>query len=238
MNLHRWVAAAALGLLLPACQSAAPKPGADTTATWPDLQTGMASASGAVYSIDPAASDARIYVFRDGAAARLGHNHVLRVTRFEGYVNLPSDDPRQARFDLRVPLDQLTMDEPALRRETGGGFAGERSAADIEGTRRNMLGAQVLDAAQFPQMRLRSLRVEGDWPVLAAEVEITLHGVTQKQTLMLHVERSDALIKASGQFALRQSDYGIKPFSALGGIMKVADAVAVSFEITAKNLQL
>lgn len=221
-------------LALVGCQSTAPKSEAPGAQNWPTLETEFPGQAGA-WRVDPAASSVRIYVFRDGAGAKFGHNHVLSVPRFEGYVLLPSDNARQAHFDLRVPLTELVVDDPALRATTGGGFSGERSASDIDGTRVNMLGPKVLDAEKFPLMRLRSLRVEGDWPVLAAEVEITLHGVTRSQPVLLHVERDEKQLKARGEFVLRQSDYGITPFSALGGIMKVADAVAVSFEVTASK---
>jgi polyisoprenoid-binding protein YceI len=90
-----------------------------------------------------------------------------------------------------------------------------------------------LQADQFPLVRLRSLAIEGDWPLLVAQVEVTLHGVSRTQAVPLQVERSAALLKVSGAFTLRQSDFGVTPFSALGGLMKVQDAVAISFNLIA-----
>lgn len=69
--------------------------------------------------------------------------------QLDGYVSLPSDSAAQARFDLRLRLDTLTVDDTALCAATGGSFAGERSASDIAGARRNMLGARGPDAAQL-----------------------------------------------------------------------------------------
>ena len=224
-------------LMLAACQSSAPAPESLVTGEleWPPLRAAFPPTAGPIYAVDPAASDVRIYVYRAGTAARLGHNHILSAPRFEGIVQLSSEEARDARFELRVPLAELVIDDPALRAATGGGFAGERSASDIPGTRANMLGPKVLDAQNFPLMRLRSLKVEGDWPVLVAEVEITLRGVTKVQPVLLRVERGDDKLTVRGEFALRTSDYGITPFSALGGIMKVGDAVAVSFEVIASR---
>ena len=51
------------------------------------------------------------------------------------------------RADLYVPLDTLVVDEPALRAEAG--FDTQPSAADIAGTRRNML-EKVLEADRYP----------------------------------------------------------------------------------------
>jgi len=51
--------------------------------------------------------------------------------------------------------------------------------------------------------------------------------------VMLHVERSPAQIKVTGEFTVRQSDFGVTPFSALGGLMKVQDTVAIRFNLVA-----
>jgi polyisoprenoid-binding protein YceI len=218
-----------LSLALAACQTTALQPGGTvaSTAALPELQSEYRdlAKSGAVYAVDPAASRVRIYAFRAGAAAKLGHNHVLSAPHFEGYVSLPSEQAADARFELRVPLADLTVDDTATRNDIGGHFAGERSAADIEGTKANMLGARGFQADQFPLVRLRSTSIEGDWPILIAQVEVTLHGVTRAQPVLLKVERSDKQLKASGTLLLRQSDFGVTPFSALGGLMKVQDAV-------------
>lgn len=222
--------------LLASCQSAAPLPEAAVASGPAELraQYQELARKGAVYTVDPVASKVLIYVFRAGAAAKLGHNHVLSVPKFEGYLSLPSPQPSDARFDVGVQLADLVIDDPALRAQTGGGFESQRSADDIEGTRRNMLGERGFQSERFPRMQLRSLAIEGDWPVLIAQVEVTLHGVSRTQLVMLQVARGDGQLRISGEMTLRQSDFGMVPFSALGGLMKVQDAVAVSFSLVAK----
>ena len=235
MNLRLLLPALFLPVLV-ACQTVAPQPAATAPTPQTDLRAeyqALAQA-GPVYAVDPAASQVRIFVFRAGAAARLGHNHVLSAPKFEGYVSLPSEQATDARFELRVPLTELVIDDSNIRAETGGSFSGERSADDIAGTRRNMLGERGLQADQFPIVRLRSVAVEGDWPVLVAQVEVTLHGVVRTQAVMLHVERNAAQLKVEGNFTLRQSDFGVTPLSALGGLIKVQDPVAISFRLIAR----
>lgn len=234
MNLRRILSALLLPALV-ACQALAPQSVSTEPAAQSDLRAEYQALAqgGAVYQVDPSASRVRIFVFRAGAAARLGHNHVLSAPTFEGYVSVPSDQASDARFELRVPLAELVVDDSEIRKETGGSFSGERSADDIAGTRRNMLGARGLSADQFPIVRLRSVAIEGDWPMLVAQLEVTLHGVTRTQAVMLHVERSAAQLRVDGEFTLRQSDFGVTPFSALGGLMKVQDAVAIRFALVA-----
>src|SRR5271165_4126429 len=61
----------------------------------------LEQAGGKLFVLEPKTSNVRIYVFRSGRAANLGHAHVLSTPRFTGFFYLPSDGPRHAQFDLR-----------------------------------------------------------------------------------------------------------------------------------------
>jgi polyisoprenoid-binding protein YceI len=238
----RFASVAGLAILLSACQLTAPQPAVAPAVPAPqDLRAPYArlARDGArVYALDAAASTVRIYVFRGGKVAKVGHNHILGVSQFEGYAAMPGDSAAQARFDLRVPLASLVIDDPAWRALTGENFGGERSASDIEGTRRNMLGPKVLDAGHFPNLDIRSVSIQGDWPELVAETAITLKGQTRTQWLPLQVQRQADSLRATGTFVLRQTDFGIEPFSVLGGLMAVQDEVVVRFELVGRTLAL
>lgn len=230
-----YVAIAGLGLLLvAACQGPAPRQ--DVSEVLPELQAEYRelARTSHIYTVAAEASKVRIYVFRGGTAARLGHNHVLSAPRFEGYVSLPSEQVTDASFELRMPLADLVVDDSTIRAETGGNFSSPRSASDIEGTRRNMLGEKGFDAERYPLVRLRSGAIEGEWPFLTAQVEVTLHGVTRVLPVKLRADRQASRMKISGALTLKQSDFGITPFSALGGLMAVQDEVIVTFDLTAK----
>jgi hypothetical protein len=192
-------------------------------------------AGDAVYRIDPAASDVRIYVFRGGRAAQLGHNHVLSAPDFAGYVSLGGESAASARFDLRFVFADLVIDDPALREATGGSFAGVRSESDISGTRRNMLGERVLDAASHPHLHIRSLAIEGDWPMLVARIAVDWRGFSRAYDVLLQVDRNDDSLRARGELVLRQTDFGITPLSILGGIIAVQDPVCVRFDLRASR---
>lgn len=226
------------GLMAAGCQAPAPQPPLAAGPIEPvDLRMPYEQAApsqGEVYTLDPAASVVRIYVFRGGKAAKAGHNHILGVSDLEGYVLLDPDRASGSRFDLRVPLDALVIDDPVWRRQTGGTFASPRSESDIDGTRRNLLGPRVTDAARFPYVSLRAQALAGDWPLLVADVAITLKGVTHVQSVLIHAGRDGDRLRVSGEFMLRQSDFGIEPFSVLGGLMSVQDAVGITFELVGR----
>ncbi|MDP3859166.1 MAG: YceI family protein [Stagnimonas sp.] len=223
---------------LAACQTLSPEPAQRAgPLQLAQLQQSFQSRSanaGQRYRINAAASQVRIYAFRAGAARKAGHNHVLGVPQFEGEILLPSENPADAAFAIRVPLSALVIDDTASRAATGGNFISPRSADDIAGTRQNLLGAKGLDAERFPDLWLHSVAIAGDWPVLVVELATTLHGLTATQPVVLRVEHDAQGLRARGSFALRQSDFGLTPFSVLGGLLAVQDAVAIDFDIRAE----
>ncbi|MES0872642.1 YceI family protein [Sinimarinibacterium thermocellulolyticum] len=225
-------------LWLGACQTPVPRAPAAANGAAPALDLPARyrerhAAGATVYRVDPAASDVRIYVFRGGRAAGLGHNHVLSAPTFDGYVSLDGEAAHTAQFDLRFAFEDLSIDDPALRAATGGSFAGVRSEADIAGTRRNMLGERVLDVARHPDLRVHSLAVEGDWPMLVARIAVDWRGKRREYDVLVHVERDGEALRARGELVLRQTDFGIRPLAVLGGVIAVQDAVGVRFDLRA-----
>src|SRR3546814_17402383 len=84
-----WLFAA---VVLAACQAVAPQPAAGTTATSVDLPPG---AAGTLYRLQPPASPVIIYVYRAGAAAPFGPNHVVTVPHLAGWLAVNrAEEPR------------------------------------------------------------------------------------------------------------------------------------------------
>ena len=212
--------------------SAAESSGPRLAQRYADLQ---AAGGGRLYRVDAAISQVRIHVFRAGRAAKLGHNHVLTAPQLEGWVLLPAETLEGGRFELEFRLDQLELDAPAQRAALGAGWASVLSAEAVAATRSNMLGAAVLQAERFPVVRLRGLQIVGAAPQLAAQVEVTLHGQVQTQWLALSTELTDTALRTRGSLVLRQSDFGIQPFSVAAGLLAVQDELVVTFELVAKR---
>ncbi|OGI48361.1 MAG: hypothetical protein A2151_03980 [Candidatus Muproteobacteria bacterium RBG_16_65_34] len=185
-----------------------------------------------VFRIDPQRSQAVIHVYRGGPLARFGHDHAIASRRLHGYILLPRRlDAAQA--DLYVPLESLSVDDPALRAQAG--FDTTVSAADIAGTRRNML-EKVLEAERYPFAVLHLSRPEGELPALILNAEIGLHGVTQTLRLPVEIEPAAGELRAHGRFSLRQTEFGITPYSLLGGALQVQDRIDLEFEVRARRL--
>lgn len=161
----------------------------------------------------------RILVFRGGTAARLaGHNHVLSAADLR--VDWPAAGPV-----LSFRLDALEVDPAPLRARLGPAFASRVDEEARAGTRANLLKA--LDVATHPEVVVRTLQQQGEGGRRAVEAEITLHGVTRRQWFVAQLDGK----RARGEVVIRQSDFGIQPFTVLGGLLAVQDALVVQFEL-------
>lgn len=194
----------------------------------------LVKTDGKVFKIEPGLSSIRIYAFRGGAAPALGHNHVLTTSQFSGFVYLFGTDQSKARVDFEFRLDSLEIDNPIDRLNLGESFASMPAADAIKRTRDHMLGEENLQADRFPFVRVHTLRIDGEIPKLAMEVQIELHGQKQKFWVPLNVEGLPDKLIAKGAFVIRQSDFGIKPYSVLGGFLAVQDALVIEFSLVGK----
>ncbi|MCK5769129.1 YceI family protein [Algiphilus sp.] len=213
-----------------------PAPGASSLHARVETARQAAAEDGAtMFAVDAEASDVRIHVFRGGRAPRLGKNHVIAVRGLKGFVALDSDLPVDAGFTLAFRLDALDLDPDALRTETGGSFGKLLSEDQIEGTRNNMLSADVLDAERFPEVMLSAIRMRGDWPMLVARTAVTLHGTTVEYDTLMRVTREDDRLIAEGSMVIRQTDFGITPMTTLGGILGLQDPLGITYRLVARG---
>ena len=170
-----------------------------------------------------------MHVARAGTMKNAGHDHVIASTDIDGYV-LIDDDASVSRADLRMPLHSLIVDDVTYRERYG--LEGDVSESTIEGTTRNMQD-KVLQSAWYPVVEVHAqFAAAGDQPPLLS-VAITLHGTTFDYLMPAQLAIEPDKVTVSGSLKVQHSDFGLVPFSAAGGLLKVADEVAVDFELVA-----
>src|SRR5690349_311695 len=111
-----------------------------------------------VYRIDGPHSTVAIQVFRAGTLARLGHNHVMISHTVSGRVWQQRAIERSG-FEISLPVNDLIVDDPDARKNAGADFPPEIPQADRDGTKKNMLRAEVLDGEHFPAITLKSVAI-------------------------------------------------------------------------------
>jgi hypothetical protein len=203
----------------PPISTAAPAPG-DPFAAFEQAR----AAGQEVLAIDHLRSVVAITVRRGGTLARLGHDHVIASHELDGYVA-----PSMQKAALRFKLGDMAVDEAALRAQAG--LPPPPSTDAIFATRRNML-ERVLEVEKYPVLVVQAEQAQGNPALLNADV--TLHGATRRYSVPVTIERKDGALRTTGSFTAKQSDFGIKPFSVLGGALAVEDQIELRFDISAR----
>lgn len=221
------------GALLAACQTVPVVKPPQVLAPLPPLPP-LITQNTAHYSVRADLSDVRFLVYRAGPLAGFGHNHVILARHIQGDIYL-GPDLQHSAFLLTLPVKSFQVDNPAARAVAGPDFASSPSAQAIQGTDINMLSAGELDAAEHPDIRIRSVRFVGPEWRPDATVRIEVRGVARDITAPIALQHCGEQLIATGAFQIKQSDFGIRPFSILGGGLQVADTVKVRFHLVAQR---
>jgi polyisoprenoid-binding protein YceI len=219
---------------LAACQTT--PPAAETPPATPasGVATPDIPADAKPYPVVTEESLLQILVYRGGAMARLGHNHVIASHQLTGTVFV-TGDAAQWRFDIQVPVNELAIDEPAMREQAGADFPPGVPQSAREGTRKNLLSPALLDGANYPTIRLRCTDVVPAGEGFDVGVEITLKDQVRTVRVPVTLERKAGALKATGEFPLKQSELGFKPFSVAMGSLVVLDEMRILFDIVARE---
>jgi hypothetical protein len=225
------VIAGALLLGLVACQTSPPPAESEVAAT---PGTFAIPAGSSEYRVNAQDSRLLILAFRGGAMAKLGHNHVIASHDLAGAVYV-TEDPLRTRFDISFPVNGLTVDEPAMREISGPEFTNVVPQSARDGTRGNLLSPPLLDGANYPAIRLRALDVVAAGEGYDIGVEITIKDQVHTVRVPVTLKREADSLVASGEFPLKQSELGLKPFTAAMGALVVVDEMKVRFEVVARR---
>jgi hypothetical protein len=201
----------------------------------PAPAAGVATRLGTPYTIAAAESLLTIRVYKGGALAAAGHNHVIASHELAGIIYVPGE-PLESSFEVQVPLESLSVDEAELRAQAGPDFPPEVPETAREGTRRNMLGPALLNAVNDPEIVLSTVRLAPAQPpqsAVQARVQALVRGTAHEFDVLVRYERSGARLVVSGDTVLKQSELGLKPFSAMLGALQVQDEMHIFFRIVA-----
>ena len=151
-----------------------------------------------------------VHTKRTGAASKAGNDLVMEVTSWSATLDLDAD-----------PALTLTADARSLRVLDGTGGMQALDDGDKAGI------AQTIDeeVLEGTAIEFRSTSVEAGDPI-RVEGELELRGA--RRPIAFELASQDG--RLAGTAVVKQSDWGMKPYSALFGTLKVADEVEVVVE--------
>ena len=177
----------------------------------------MALASGR-HEVGPDSGSLLVKTYREGAAARVGHDLVIEVTDWSAEVVL-ADDPAQSSLSLRADPRSVEV------REGVGGVKplSDKDRADI----RKTIAKKVLGSEEI-SFRSRRVEVAGAGGRMTVEGDLSVAGSTRPVTAELDAGDEG---RVSGTIPLTQSEWGIEPYRGLMGALRVRDVVEVVLDV-------
>lgn len=175
------------------------------------------------YRIDPQRSRITVETQSTSLLSSSPHKHLLAARDFRGQASLVPGIMETTVVDFSVRADSLTilddMSEPSRR--------------DID-----LAIRRTLEADRFPRIAFHSSTATADLVgpdayAVAASGTLDLHGVRRALTVSGQVEVDGDTLRIRGACTLRQTDYGLVPFSMGKGAITVADDVTLTFELVA-----
>ena len=168
----------------------------------------------------------RVYTFVGKTG--LGHDHGIEGRLRSGHLNVGAKEKAgRIEFDLRT----FVADTAAARQYVG--LAGQTDRKTADKVTANMLSAAVLDVARFPiatfdVASIAPLPRQGNQPQqYQLTGDFTLHGVKRQIRFNAQGDQVQGFLRLRGQFSIRQTDFGITPYSQALGAVGVADQLTI-----------
>jgi polyisoprenoid-binding protein YceI len=199
------------------------------TAVW---SWGICSVSGAEPSRAVNVQESRVYVFVGKTG--FGHDHGVEGKLKSGSLVLEGE---KVGGELVFDVTSFDADTDAARRYVG--LSGSTDASTRQQVNANMKGAAVLDVRRYPTAKYvvsgvkKTEKKDRDGhPMYELSGQFTLHGQTRPLKLEAAVEERDGGgVRLRGNFAIMQTQYGIRPYSKAFGAVGVADRLTIYGDI-------
>ena len=171
------------------------------------------------HSLGPGNASLQVRTYREGVAAKVGHDLIIEVTQWDATVTV-ADDPGGWSIELNADPRSLEIRE---------GLRGVKPLTDKDRVEiRKNIDEKILGSHPI-EFRSSAVR-PADGGRVAVDGELTMAGSTRPVTAELSVEDGGAV---SGTIPLTQSAWGIKPYRGLMGALKVRDDIEI---VIAANL--
>jgi polyisoprenoid-binding protein YceI len=166
-------------------------------------------------AVDGQRSTITVHVGKSGLLSAAAHDHTIHAPISSGTIR----ESTAPHIEFTIETAKMTVKpDPKID-------------ANDQGTIQTHMEELTLETKKYPEIAFRSTRIEriadGQWKV---DGDLSLHGVTKPVSLTVK-QTSDSWTTRT---VLKQTDFGIKPISIGGGMIKVKNEVEIDFQIVAR----
>jgi polyisoprenoid-binding protein YceI len=168
------------------------------------------------YNLGPSDGTVRVKTGRQGMASKVGHDLTLEASNWKATLTVDGDP---SRSEVQATIEPRSLEVTAA---TGG--AKPISDKDKKDIKKNISGLLGNDSITFTST---SVEPKDDSSVKVAGA-LSISGQSRPATLDLRATPGGRL---TGSLTVVQTQFGIKPFSAMMGALKVKDEVEVNLDV-------
>lgn len=171
-------------------------------------------------TFDATIATCHVFTFKEGVLSAVAHDLRIRVERFTITI-----DEDAGRVEARLFADSLRVDCAMKGGREDFDALSDRNRREIEGN----IAGEVLHARRHPEIAFRSTHIEGEGDERRIAGTLSLHGTERP---LQAVARRQAG-RWTAEIELHQPDFGIKPYTAMLGTLKVQPTVRVRVSVPA-----
>lgn len=178
------------------------------------------------YLLDKGASKFTVRAFASGMLSMMGHSPTIAIRDFTGDASFERDAPERGSLRVEIRANSLEVTDDISSKD-----------------RREMESAmneKVLESAKYPTITFEAKAVsatrlsEGRFLTIL-DGTLSLRGSRGRLPVTAQVAMMGDMLRASGEFSILQSDYGIPLVSVAGGALKLKDELKFAFDIVARK---
>jgi polyisoprenoid-binding protein YceI len=178
------------------------------------------------YVLDKSVSTFTVRAFATGMLASMGHNPTIAIRDFTGEASFDLAAPEESSLRIEIRADSLEVTDDIKSKDR----------EEME----SVMNQKVLESAKYPTIAFEGAVAsanqlsEGRFQ-MRLNGTLTLHGVTGRVPVTVQVACISDTLRASGEFALLQSSFGIPIVSIAAGALKLKDELKFNFDIVARK---
>jgi hypothetical protein len=165
--------------------------------------------------LDAPTAECLVFTYKEGLLSAIAHDLEIRVERFELDVD-------EGTLAIRAHFDPASLRVVAAMHE-GAPQPAALSEADKQKIEHN-IAEDVLHVREYPAISFASTMVAAEAGGFRIEGELTLHGATRPLSFAARPGREDRLV---AEVSIHQPSFGIKPYTAMLGALKIKPNVTV-----------
>jgi polyisoprenoid-binding protein YceI len=178
------------------------------------------------YTIDLSQSRVTVTLTQEGFIARRYPTHRVEVKNFSGKIEVSERDETQVAVEVDAEAKSLTNADEGMSEFERREF-------------HNVLNNLALESDKFPRIKFVSASVSdarksGETRAFTLSGDLTLRDVTKRVSFPVTVTIGKDQLRATGEAKLKQTDFGITPYSGKLGLIGIGDEVKIDFAIVAK----